>query len=294
MGLSVSWLYQQIIARYVLARFGTPAQRRRYLRAAAAGKITLSFAVSEPGHGAHPRLMTTYAQKHARHFVLNGEKTYLTNSPIADIFIVVAVTDDTQLQKRFTAFIVGRKASGVTVTEPLAMNFLKPSPHGGIKLDNCIIEKKSVLGNEGSAWPDIAVPLGEIEDVVMMGPVLVSMEAQLTMLIDAIRKNPPPQDRALQEELGALHALLTTLRLIAYEAAGRLDRNNAAPIPLGITFARLAAEFSAGIAPLPGKWKISLPAEYNYLQRDMEFLVSLKKRLLQIRQGKIGAALLKT
>jgi alkylation response protein AidB-like acyl-CoA dehydrogenase len=294
LGLSVSWLYQQIIARYVLTGFGNCNQRRQYLRAAAAGKIIFSFAVSEPGHGAHPKMLTTSAKKHKTGYVLNGEKTYLTNGPIAGIFIVVAVTDDIQPQKCFTAFIVERKACGVTVTEPLAMNFLKPSPHGGIKLEDCVIGKNYVLGKEGNAWPDIVVPLGEIEDVVMMGPALGSMAAQLNMLIDALRANPTPTDRTLQEELGTLYALLTTLRIIAYEAADRLARKNSSPIPLMINFARLAAEFHAGIAQLQSDGNISVPAAYTYLQRDMEFLVSVKKRLLQIRQAKIGAALLKT
>ena len=292
LGLALSWLYQQIIAHYVINVFGTSQQRRQYLCAAAAGKITFSFAVSEPGHGSRPKLLTTKAQKHEKHFVLNGEKTYLTNGPIADIYIVVAVTDDTVPLKSFTAFIVPRNAEGVTVTPPLAMNFLKPSPHGGIKLKNCFIGQKSILGKEGSAWPDIVVPFGEIEDVVMMGPALGSMAAQLTMLMDAIRKHQTEMNRSLEGELGALHALLQTLRIIAYEAADLLDRGNASPIPLMITFGQLAAEFHTGIGQMTDNCKITPSAEYDYLHRDMESLVTLKKRLLQIRQEKIGRALL--
>jgi alkylation response protein AidB-like acyl-CoA dehydrogenase len=293
LGLAVSWLFQQIIAHYVIAAFGTPQQREQYLRAAAEGKCTLSFAVSEPRRGASPKMLTTSAQKRDTSYLLNGEKTYLTNGPIADIFIVVAVTDDTTPRKGFTAFIVPHTASGITVTPPLAMNFLKPSPHGGIKLENCLIGQKSVLGKEGSAWQDIVVPLGEIEDVVMMGPALGGMAAQLNILIDAIRENPTQPDRALQGELGALNALWQTLRIIAYEAAQRLDRGNASPIPLVITFARLAAEFHADIAQMSERWKILSPAFYAYLQGDMESLGTLQKRRLQIRQEKIGAALLK-
>jgi len=293
MGLALSWLYQQIIAHYVISIFGTREQQRQYLLAAAAGKITLSFAVSEPGRGSHPKFLTTKALKQDNVYSLNGEKTYLTNGPIAGIFIVVAVTDETTPQKRFTAFIVPRTTEGVTVTQPLAMNFLKPSPHGGIKLENCLIGKKSVLGKEGSAWRDIVVPLGEIEDVVMMGPVLGGMAAQLSLLTAAIRETLPGTDPALQGDLGALSALLQTLRMMAYEAAHRLDRGNASPIPLVITFARLATEFHAGIGQITDSWKITPPAEYTYLHRDLESLVTLKKRLMRIRQEKIGGALLK-
>lgn len=292
-GLALSWLYQQIIAHYIIGTFGTREQQTQYLIPAAAGKVTLSFAVSEPGRGSRPKLLTTRASKQDKMYVLTGEKTYLTNGPIAGIFIVIAVTDDTTPQKQFTALIVPRTVEGVTVTDPLALNFLKPSLHGGIKLDQCRIGPKSVLGREGSAWRDMVVPLGEIEDVVMMGPVLGGMAAQIVMLTAAVREHPSRTDHTLLAELGALKSLLQTLRIIAYEAAERLEQNNASPAPLMITFARLATEFQNGITKITDGWKIMLPAEYACLHQDLEVIVGLKKGLMQIRQEKIGAALLK-
>lgn len=293
LGLALSWLYQQIIAHYVLGVFGTREQRDQYLPAAAAGKITLSFAVSEPGHGARPKLLTTRARKQDKGYELSGEKTYLTNGPIAGVFIVVAVTDDQAPQKRFTAFIVPRTARGVTVAEPLPMNFLKPSPHGGIKLENCPVGKKSVLGKEGNAWRDLVVPLGEIEDVVMTGAILGGMSAELMLLTTVLREGLTAPDAALPGDLGAASALLQTLRIIAYESALRLDRGNASPNPLTITFTRLATEFQTVITPIAGARNITPPDEYIYLHRDLESILSLKKRVVQIRQEKIGAALLK-
>src|SRR5690606_16785252 len=113
-----------------------------------------------------------------------------TNGPIAGVFIVVAITDDTTPQKGFTAFIVPRTTEGVTVTQAMALNFLKPSPHGGLKLENCRNGRKSVLGKEGKAWQDMVVPMGEIEDVVMMGPALGGAAALLSLLVSAIRERP--------------------------------------------------------------------------------------------------------
>lgn len=293
LGLGVSWLFQQIIAHYVVGSFGTPQQRRQYLCAAADGKITFSFAVSEPGRGASPKTLAAQAKKTKTGYILSGEKTYLTNGPIADIFIVVAVTDDTIPLKSFTAFIVPRETHGLTVTPPMPLNFLKPSPHGGIQLNHCLIERKSILGKKGSVWQDIVVPLGEMEDVVMMGAVLGGMAAQLDLLAASIRENTMSADRALQGDLGALSSFWQTLQAIAYEAADRLDRGSESPLPLGIAFARLAAEFRADIGQLSERWKIPMPGQYTDLQRDMESLGMLQKRRLQIRQEKIGATLLK-
>lgn len=292
LGLGVSWIFQQIIARFVMAGFGSQQQCGQYLQAAARGKCTLCFAVSEPKRGASPKTLTTSARKQGTSYCLNGEKTYLTNGPIADVFIVVAVTDDTQPLKSFTAFIVPRNTEGLTVTPPMPLNFLKPSPHGGIQLNNCLIGQNSILGKEGSVWQDIVVPLGEIEDVVMTGPVLGGMAAELDLLTDAIRESETGADRTLQGAFGSLSALWQTLQTIACEAAGRLDRGDASPLPLSTTFAHLAAEFHTGIAKLSERWSIPLPTPYTYLRTDMESLGLLQTRRLQIRQGKIGRALL--
>jgi len=292
LGLGMSWIFQQIIARSVVGTFGTTEQCRQYLRAAALGDCTISFAVSEPGRGASPKTLATKAHQQGESYLLTGEKTYLTNGPIADLFVVVAVTDDMSARKGFTAFMVARGAQGLSVEPPMPLNFLKPSPHGGIQLNHCLIPKTSVLGREGNAWEDMVVPLGETEDVVMMGPVLGGMAAQLELLTAALREQST--DRSLHGEWGALQALWQALRSIAYEAAARLGRGDGSPTPLGIAFARIAAGFHADIARWPERLHLQLSERFGLLHKDMAFLEMLQKRRLQIRQEKIGAALLKT
>ncbi len=294
LGLAVSWLYQQILAHYLLSVFGTPNQRKQYLRALADGKITLSFAVSEPGRGAHPKMLATRAEKKDRVYVLNGEKTYLTNGPIAGVFIVVAVTDPEPAQKKFTAFIVPRNIDGLAVTRQMPMNFLKPSPHGGIVLQDCVVSKRSILGEVGSAWRDMVVPVGDMEDVVMMGAAVGAMAAELSMLVATVRRQTGEPDNTLLSEIGTLSASLQTLRAMAYEAAQRLDRGRASSMGLLVTFVRLAADFLANVDHFFEARGIAPPAEYADLHRDAVTIVSLKKRLMQIRQEKLGALVMKS
>jgi len=294
LGLAVSWVYQQILAHYLLSVFGSPQHRKQYLRALAEGKITLSFAVSEPGRGAHPKMLSTRAEKKDRVYVLNGEKTYLTNGPIAGVFIVVAVTDPNPAQKKFTAFIVPRNIDGLTVTRQMPMNFLKPSPHGGITLEDCVVSKRSILGEEGGAWRDMVVPVGDMEDVVMMGPAVGAMAAELAMLTDAVRRCIEEPDNTLLAEIGTLSASLQTLRAMAYEAAHRLDRGLTSSMGLLVTFVRLAADFLANVDHCFETRRLAPPPEYADLHRDAVTIVSLKKRLMQIRQEKLGALVMKS
>ena len=292
-GLALSWLYRQILARFIVGNFGTSGQQEQYMPALAAGRITPSFAVSEPGRGAHPKKLATTADRLDDHYELSGEKTYLTNGPIADLFIIVAVTGEDGPHRRFTAFLVPRATGGVRVLPPLNLNFLKPSVHGGVKLDASRVGPDAVLGREGNAWTDMVVPLGEIEDVVMMGPAAGGMAAQMDMLLIALRRSPAAGKADLRGDIGDLAARLAGMRVIAYEAAKSLDAGGSPPTALCSIFTQMSASFQTAVASVLGRWNPDLPDIYHPLRRDMESLMMFRKRVMKIRQEKIGAALLK-
>ena len=106
MGLALSWLYQQIIAIRVISGFGNEKQRQKYLPLMAEGKLIASFAVSEPKHGARPKLLTSTAVTDGNYYIINADKIYLTNAPIAGLFIVIAITGEENEHKKFSAFLV--------------------------------------------------------------------------------------------------------------------------------------------------------------------------------------------
>ena len=248
------------------AIFGTREQQRQYLLAAAAGKITLSFAVSEPGHGAHPKLLTTTAQKQDNDYMLNGEKTYLTNGPIAGYFYCRCRNRRHNTAKAFySLYRAARPRKASPSHQPLAMNFLKPSPHGGIKLENCLIGQKSVLGKEGNAWRDMVVPLGEIEDVVMMGPVLGGMAAQLAMLMDAIREQPTEPDiHAAGENWEPSTPFCRRCGSSPMKQPTGLIGDNASPVAArDYLCAAGRANFTTGITQITDSWKITASARIH-------------------------------
>ena len=113
----------------------------------ATGEITVSFAVSEPGAGAHPKLISARAEKHTEGFSLSGEKTYLTNGPIANLFIVIAISDVVDGRKRYSAFLVPKNVPGLSASAPMQIEALRPSPHGGVVLSRCLLPEVALLGN---------------------------------------------------------------------------------------------------------------------------------------------------
>ena len=286
-GIATSWLYQQIVARFIIAGFGNADQKKQYLSEMVNGKLTASFAVSEPQRGAHPKYMTTAAVKDSLFYTINGEKTYLTNASIAELFIVIAVTEEGQ-QRGFAAFLVPLRTAGLKVGPPLKFDFLKPSPHGSIVMNNCRLPDTSILGNEGTAYREIVIAFGEIEDIVMMGAATGAMAAQLLLLTGAIDENNIASTELLKKKLGEQDVALQYIRKVAHKAAEGLDRGEVHSVSHAINFMDLTAEFQTNMVAIIQKGSLYPDKRYNYLLADLTAMMALKKKITQLRQVKRG------
>jgi acyl-CoA dehydrogenase len=104
------------IAGQVLVGFGTDEQKSRWLAPIAAGDVVASFALTEPGAGSNPAGLSTRAVLDGEHWVIDGQKRFITNAPIADLFIVFARTRPADDQGAGIAvFLVPAHAAGVQV-----------------------------------------------------------------------------------------------------------------------------------------------------------------------------------
>jgi alkylation response protein AidB-like acyl-CoA dehydrogenase len=292
MGLALSWLYQQIIAMRIISAFGNEQQCKEYLPLMAQGKLIMSFAVSEPKHGAHPKLLTSSAVPEGIYYKINADKIYLTNAPIAGLFIVIAVTGIEKEQKKFSAFLVSADNSDVIVKPQMKFDFLKPAPHGGIKLHDCRVPASAMLGEKDTAYTNIVIPFSDAESVVLMGAVTGGMGAELMDLIMESDRRNIHKDKSLQSEVGALDSLLETMRAIARDAAQKLDEQDNAAVPLIVTFKELVAGFQARISAAVDRWEIKTKERYSVLQTDINVLGALQEKTLQAKQAKLGDELL--
>jgi acyl-CoA dehydrogenase len=258
----------------------------------AQGKLIASFAVSEPKHGAHPKLLTSTATPDGNCYNLNGEKTYLTNGPIAGLFIVVAITGEEKEQKKFGAFLVADSDKGVSVSPQLKLDFLKPSVHGGIKLRDCRVPDASMLGEKDKAYTDMVLPFSDVENIVMMGAATGGMGAELMDVILEIDARRINENKSLQSEIGELDSLLETMRAIAREAAQKLDQHDNTAVPLTLIFDELAEGFQSRIAAVVTKWELKTKDRYNILQTDLNILRMLGKKNITGKKTRLGDELL--
>ena len=147
--------HQSIGAPQPLKLFGTDEQKKKYLPRFAEGVVS-AFALTEPNAGSDPRTMKTIATptEDGKYFILNGEKLWCTNGPIAGIVVVMAVTPSKMIhgkeRKQITAFIVETDTPGCEVVHRCMFMGLNGMQNGLLKLTNVKVPKENILLEEGA------------------------------------------------------------------------------------------------------------------------------------------------
>ena len=127
--------------------FATEDQKRQWLPRMATGEVTGAFALTEPEAGTDAGGLKTVARKEGDDYVLNGYKRYITNAPDADVFLVMARTDETQKGSRgVSAFLVERGTPGLEPLPPTPLLGQHGSRVGEIKIENCRVPAENLVG----------------------------------------------------------------------------------------------------------------------------------------------------
>ncbi|MCD6026980.1 MAG: acyl-CoA dehydrogenase [Solimicrobium sp.] len=132
---------QSSLVMVPIFEFGTEAQRQKYLPKLAAGETIGCFGLTEPDHGSDPGSMTTRATKIAGGYSLSGSKMWITNSPIADIFVVWAKMEDDQIH----GFILEKGWKGLSAPVIHGKVGLRTSITGEIVMDDVFVPEENVM-----------------------------------------------------------------------------------------------------------------------------------------------------
>lgn len=149
-GLIFSLNAQMWSCEIPIARFGNEEQKRRYLPALCDGSLIGVQGMSEPDHGSDAFGLTTSAAHDGDVYVLNGAKTYITNAPVADVFVVFASTDPSKGAFGLSAFLVERDTPGLTIGRPFEKMGIRTSPMSELVMVDCQVPIPNLLGKEGS------------------------------------------------------------------------------------------------------------------------------------------------
>jgi glutaryl-CoA dehydrogenase len=135
---------QGSLVMYPIYKFGSEEQRKKYLPKLASGEMLGCFGLTEPDHGSNPSGMTTNFKDMGDHYLLNGAKMWISNSPKADIAVVWAKNED----GRIHGLIVERGMEGFSTPETHNKWSLRASCTGELVFDNVKVPKENLLPNK--------------------------------------------------------------------------------------------------------------------------------------------------
>ena len=134
---------QSSLVMYPIHRFGSEKQKNKFLPELASGNLIGCFGLTEPDHGSDPSGMKTRAKLQGNNYILNGSKNWITNSPIADIFLVWAKDENNDIR----GFILEKDMKGLSCPKIQGKLSLRTTNTGMIFMDNVVVPKENVLPN---------------------------------------------------------------------------------------------------------------------------------------------------
>ncbi len=129
---------------------GTPEQRAAWLPKVAAGEAISAFALSEPDAGSDVAAMACSARAEGQHYILDGEKTWISNGGIADVYVVFARTGEAPGSRGISAFIVPADTPGFEIAERI--DVIAPHPLARLRFTNCRVPASARIGAPGEGF----------------------------------------------------------------------------------------------------------------------------------------------
>ena len=218
-------------------RNGTAEQKLRYLPKLISGEHVGALAMSEPGAGSDIVNMQMRAERRGDHYVLNGDKMWVTNGPDANVVIVYAKTAPTAGSHGITAFIVQSDFEGFRTTPKLDKLGMRGSNTCELVFENCLIPAENVLG-----WPERGVNVLmsglDFERTVLSGGPLGIMRACMDVVLPYVHDRKQfgrsiGEFEIMQGKLADMYTAMSAARAYVYAVAkacdnGRASRKDAA------------------------------------------------------------------
>ncbi len=206
---------QSSLVMYPIYTYGTEEQRKKYLPKLAAGELMGCFGLTEPDHGSNPGGMTTNFKDKGDHYLLNGAKLWISNSPFADIAIVWAKNEE----GRIHGLIVERGMEGFSTPETHNKWSLRASATGELIFDNVKVPKENLLPGQNG----LGAPLGCLDSArygIAWGAIGAAMDCYDTALRYAKERvqfgKPIAATQLQQKKLAEMITEITKAQLLAF------------------------------------------------------------------------------
>ncbi len=211
-----------------IRRNGNEAQKRKYLPKLISGEHVGALAMSEPGSGSDVVSMRTRADKKGDAYVLNGNKMWITNGPIAETLVVYAKTDPEAGPRGITAFLIEKGMKGFSTHQKLDKLGMRGSDTCELVFQDCEVPEENVLGTVGRGVNVLMSGL-DYERVVLAAGPLGIMQAALDVVMPYVHERKQfgqsiGEFQLVQGKVADMYVALNSCRAYVYAVAKACDR----------------------------------------------------------------------
>lgn len=226
-----------------LLRFGTDEQRRRFLPGLCDGNIIGVQGMTEPGSGSDAFDLKTSARPMGDEYILNGSKTFITNGPVADMFVIFASTNPAVGALGISALIVEAGTPGLTVGAPFSKMGLRTSPMTELFFDDCVVPAENLLGKPGNGMAIFNHSI-DWERGFILASAVGTMQRQLETAIEHARTReqfgqPIGKFQAVSHRIVDMKVRLEAARWLLYQAGWARELSGGAATPIESAMAKL-------------------------------------------------------
>ncbi len=276
-------LMVQELGTLPIRMFGTDEQKQRWLPRCASGEWSPAFALSEPEAGSDPASMRTTAVRDGEHWVLNGQKNWITNAGIADFYVVFAKTD--RETRRTSAFVVEADRPGLDPGKLEHKLGIRGSPTGSPSLTDVRVPAENMIGQEGKGL-SVALAvlertrLGAAAQAVGISQGATDYAAHYARERIAFGK-PINEMQAIQFKLADMETRTAAARELLYKACAKADRRE----PDLAKYSSMAKLFASDTAMAVTVEAIQVLGGYGYVNEYPVERMLRDAKITQIYEG---------
>jgi isovaleryl-CoA dehydrogenase len=246
---AASWGAHVDLCAANICRNGNEEQKHRFLPDLARGKKLGGMAITEPEAGSDALAIKTRAAEDGDSFILNGRKTFITNGPVGDLFLVYARTDPHSRSKGITAFVIEKDFNGFSVAKKFEKLGWRGSPTGDLIFEECRVPKANVIGEINEGTKVLMSGLNSERLVIAaecLGLATASLEDSLKYASEREQFGKRIADfQMIKEKLARMAVKVEAVRTMLWDQAFRMFKNGPAGMTLGTASVKLFASETA-------------------------------------------------
>ncbi|HUH65894.1 MAG TPA: acyl-CoA dehydrogenase family protein [Syntrophales bacterium] len=267
-----------------LLLYGTEEQKQKYLIPLAQGKHLAAFALTEPGAGTDVMAVTTAAVRDGNDYVLNGTKTFISNGPLADTYIIFCFTDKAAGKKGMSAFIIPKGTAGLKPGKHFEKMGLRGSQTSEVVFKDCRVPKENLLGQEGAGLL-IAMNGFDHGRIGISAQAIGVLQAALDESIKYSKERVQfgksiTRQQAIAWMIADMATDLNAARLLAYNAAWLKDNN----LPFGKE-AAMAKLFATEAAMRHTIKAVQIHGGYGYIEGTKVERLMRDAKIAEVYEG---------